>query len=155
DIAATGRQLATSTWSGSSRLEHATFSYDHLGHLTSMTRFLDAAAAASPVTTSWHTDSIGELVELDEPNSAAQFRSYDSWGELIDMTRNAANGTDTLHAVTQYDALGRVIRREERTNAVTDPDTVAQFAYDSAVLGRGRLSQASTPTSSVSFRYDA
>ena len=180
---ATGRQLATSTGLGSTRLEHATFTYDRLGHKTSMTRYLNAAAGASPVTTSWHTNSIGEIVEIDEPNSAPQFRSYDNWGELIDVTRSVTAGcpegsggdpqipgsscgggpaggddtppTDTLHVVTQYDALGRIIRKEERTNDVTNADTVAEFVYDRAVLGHGRLNRASTRTSSVSFGYDA
>ena len=80
--------LATSTWLGSTRLEHATFDYDRLGHATNMTRYLDATAGSSPVTTSWRTNSIGEVVEVDEPSSAPQLRAYDSWGELTDTTRS-------------------------------------------------------------------
>src|ERR1043165_2787893 len=47
-LTATGRLLARSTLKGSDRLEHATFAHDVLGRVTSMTRYTDAPAGASP-----------------------------------------------------------------------------------------------------------
>ena len=117
-------------------------------------------------TTSWRYDSLGQVLELDEPDSAPQFRSYDNWGELtqvqwLDTTTNPATDRRTI---TQYDALGRVIHSEDRTNNVVDAATVNDFLYDQPVNVTtppvlathvlGRLAKATFPTGAVSFSYD-
>ena len=84
---AIGRLVTRSTWQGATRLEHATFAHDRLGRQTSMTRYQDAAAMAKPVTSSWHFDSLGQLLELDEPDSVPQLNTYSSWGELVQVRR--------------------------------------------------------------------
>ena len=84
---AVGRTIARSTWQGATRLEHATFTHDRLGHQTGMTRYRDAVAGANPVTSSWHFDSLGQVVELDEPDSVPQLNTYSSWGELLRVRR--------------------------------------------------------------------
>ena len=160
---AIGQVIARSTWSGANRLEHATFSHDRLGRLTAMTRYQDAAGAAAAVTSSWHYDSLGQLLELDEPDSVPRSYAYSSWGELVDTSRIPPSGGAGLHVLAHYDALGRVIHREEQRNGVTDPETVHDYFYDQGVTIApqvtpthvlGRLAQATSPTGSVSFSYD-
>ncbi|HEX8111801.1 MAG TPA: hypothetical protein VF516_28915 [Kofleriaceae bacterium] len=52
-----------------------------------MTRYQDAASGANPVTSSWRFDSLGQMLELDEPGSAPQFNTYSNWGELLQTVR--------------------------------------------------------------------
>ena len=146
-------------------LERATFRYDALGNLAGMARHQDPLSTAT-VTTSWHYDSLGQVLQLEEPDSAPQFRSYDNWGELtqvqwLDTTTTPATERRTI---TQYDALGRVIHSEDRTNNVVDAATVNDFLYDKPVNVTtppvlathvlGRLAKATLPTGAVSFSYD-
>jgi RHS repeat-associated protein len=200
---AIGRTTARSTWQGGARLEHATLGYDGLGHLTRMTRYQDPAstAGARPVTSSWHYDSLGQILELDEPDSVPQLNSYSSWGELTEVFRNtgpapsggSGSGDDapgtgdpqdllsrwfaqftqqvdvnleqgTTRIVKRYDALGRMVHSEQQDNDVVVPETVNDYLYDqpvdlapqlTATNVLGRLSQASSPTGTVSFSYDA
>ena len=147
-------------------LEDTQFGYDRLGHLIRMVRAHDPSSTTT-VATTWHFDSLGQVLELDEPDSAPQFRSYTTWGELVltqwnDTTTSPASERRLLN---RYDALGRLVHREERTNQVVDAATVHDFVYDQAVHGAtppvtatnvvARLAKATSPTSSVSFSYDA
>ena len=50
-----------------------------------MTRYQDPTNQAGPVTTTWHTDSLGQVTTLEQPGVAAQTRSFDSWGELTQV----------------------------------------------------------------------
>lgn len=160
-LTAAGRLLARATWQGANRLEYATFTQDRLGHLASMTRYQNAAAGSNPVTSSWRTNSLGQLIELDEPDAAAQLNTYSNWGELIETKRTAA-GT-VKRTVQKYDAYGRVIHSEQQSAGVVDPETVHDYAYDTAVQVApqvtaknvlGRLAKATWPTGSVTFSYD-
>jgi RHS repeat-associated protein len=160
-VTATGRLISRATLQGSTRLEYATFTQDRLGHLASMTRYQNAASGTDPVTSSWHTDSLGEVVELDEPDSPAQSNVYSQWGELVETNRIQAG---SLRRVVQtYDALGRVTHSEHQTAGVVDPETVHDYAYDTAVQVApqvtatnvlGRLAKASWPTGAVTYSYD-
>ena len=164
---ANGQVLSRSTYKAGfdAPLERATFRYDALGNLSSMTRYQDSASTAK-VTTSWRYDSLGQVLELHEPDSATLFHSYDNWGELtqvqwLDTTTSPA--TDR-RLVTRYDALGRVVHNEDRTNDVVDAATVHDYLYDEpvhvttppvlATNVRGRLAKATFPTGSVSLSYD-
>ena len=153
--------------------ERATFGYDALGHRTNLTRYQDPApvspseisAGSKPVTIAWHYDSLGHVLELDEPDSAAQFRSYSNWGEPVqvqwcDATTSPCTDRRTL---VSYDALGRLMHGEDRTGGAVDVDTVNDYTYDqpanfvnSLVPAHllGRLASASWPTGRVSFSYD-
>src|ERR1051325_578092 len=97
-------------------------------------------------------------MSLQEPDSALQTNTYSEWGELLD------SGRGSLHTVATYDALGRVVHREDQRDGVTDAATVNDYHYDDGVnvttlvtptYTRGRLTQASWPTGSVSLSYDA
>jgi len=176
DYTASGRLIRRETWGWDAstnpvQIEKATFGYDALGHLTNMTRYQDAAAGANPVSSSSHYDSLGWLLEFDEPPSAPQFRSYDSWGELT-QTQWCDNGsiapcpTSDRRSILKYDALGRVIHSEDQTMNVVDAATVNDYTYDKPVTIStpqttltttnvlGRLVQATSPTSAIALSYD-
>jgi RHS repeat-associated protein len=160
-VTATGRLLGRSTFQGGNRIEHADFSHDRLGRLTSMTRYQNAAASSNPVTTRWHFDSLGQVLQLDEPNNPPQFNVYSNWGELIETNRTVSG---SLKRVVQvHDALGRLTHSEHQIGGVVDPETVHDYFYDTPVQvapqvtatnTRGRLAQATWPTGSVTFSYD-
>lgn len=155
-------------WTGKSgllsRIEFATFSYDPFGQLTRMDRYRDAATATSAVTTRWSYDSMGRLLTLDESGSATQNRSYDTWGDLTQVQWIDATIGGDRRNVMQYDALGRLVRSEDRTGGVVDVDTVNTYLYDTGVNTitpsviatnvLGRMAKANSPTSTVSFSYD-
>ncbi|HMG24733.1 MAG TPA: hypothetical protein VK607_25525, partial [Kofleriaceae bacterium] len=161
---AIGRTIMHSSRQGSSRLEHAMFGYDRLGHRISMTRYKDAAAGIKPVKSSWRFDSLGQVLELDEPDSAPQLRTFSNWGELTSVKRTASGSTATLWVRSTYDAYSRLIHQEQSRNTAVDADTVMNYQYDAGVNLApqvtptnvlGRLAQASSPTGSTSFSYDA
>ena len=126
-----------------------------------MTRYQDPQGA-KPVTSSWHYDSLGRVLELDEPEAVPQFNTYSNFGELLQVVRNLDAST-TTRLVTRYDGLGRTVHTEQQNNGVTDTETVHDYLYDEAVdLAPqvsashviGRLALAVSPTSSVAFSYD-
>jgi YD repeat-containing protein len=164
-VTAVGRLLGRTTFQGgfqnSNRIEHADFTHDRLGRLTSMTRYQNAAASTNPVTTRWHFDSFGQVLQLDEPDSPPQFNVYSNWGELLENKRTV-NGS-VRRTVQSYDALGRPTHSEQQTGGVVDPETVHDYFYDTpvqvapqvtATFTLGRLAQATWPTGSVTFSYD-
>jgi RHS repeat-associated protein len=179
---ASGRLISRTTMQGKARLEYMAFTVDRLGRTSSMTRYQDAAGGTNFVTSSMHFDSLGQLIELDEPDSPPQLRTYSNWRELLSTSRtiqtsgaaasgvsssartDATTGSSTaLTVVNTYDALGRLTHTENRRGGVADPGTVDNYLYDVAVNVApqvtptnmlGRLSQASSPTGAVSFSYD-
>ena len=146
------------------------FGYDALGHLTRMIR-KDVAHPPASVTTTWHYDNLDQVIGLEEPDGAPQFRSYDRWGALLstqwcDATISSCSaGTINRRTDYRYDARGRLMHSEEKTNSVVIGETVKDFVYDQGVNTTtppvtaanvlGRLAKATAPTSSVSFSYDA
>jgi YD repeat-containing protein len=174
-MTAIGRVIARSTWSptagndpfSGTRLQHATFTHNPLGQRTGMTRFADAAGGTDPVAWSWRFDSLGQLLQSQEPESAPQVTTYSDWGQPLEVQWTDSTSTPAVdrRVVHTYDALGRLVHREEQTNQVVDAATVHDFIYDQAVHSTtppvtathvlGRLAKATSPTSSVSFSYDA
>jgi RHS repeat-associated protein len=159
---AIGRVIERSAWLVGTRLEDATFAYDPLGQLTSMTRFQDAANAKAGVSWLRQVDSIGETLGLTEPDAPVRSYRHSDWGELIE-TEWLDGGTDR-RMISTYDAAGRVRRVEERNNGITDPQTVMTYDYDVGVplsplvtpaFVLGRLARASSPRGQVAFSYDA
>ena len=150
-------------------LEDVVFSYDALGHRTTMTRYQDPTNQAGPVTTTWHTDSLDWLTRLEEPGVAPQTRIFDSWGEVTQVqwcndlgTASCPAGQDRVSLI-QYDAMGRVTHREDKAGGQTVPETVSDFSYDansSAIEGvprnnvLGRLALATWSTGQEWFTYD-
>jgi RHS repeat-associated protein len=163
---ATGRPLTRATTQNGTNLDLVSIAHDTLGRMTSMTRYHDPATQSNPVTTTWHYDSFGNLIELDVPDSSPQFRTFDDWGELtqVQWTDSTAAGIDR-RSINRFDALGRVVHREDRTSGNVEPRTVNDLVYDvgvdnatpavTAVNVLGRLAKATSPTSSVSFSYSS
>ena len=159
---AIGRVIERSAWVAGTRIEDATFAYDPLGQLTSMTRFQDAANANAGVSWLRQVDSIGETLQLIEPDAPVRSYRYSDWGELIE-TQWLDGGVDR-RMVSTYDAAGRVRRAEERNNGIIDPQTIMTYDYDVGVpvsplvtpaFVLGRLARASSPRGQVAFSYDA
>jgi RHS repeat-associated protein len=164
-VTALGRVLGRSTFQGgfqdSNRIEHADFTHDRLGRLTGMTRYQNAAASTNPVTTRWHFDSLGQVLQFDEPDSPPQFNVYSNWGEVIETNRTVSGSLKRV--VKRYDAHSRLTHSEQQTGGVVDPETVHDYFYDTPVQVApqvtaantlGRLAQATWPTGSVTFSYD-
>src|SRR5262249_11320438 len=172
--------LARYTWQatppqGGARIEYALFTRDHLGHITSMTRYQDPGAVAPSlgVKTQFSYDSLGHLIAQslwDTQNPPNQLipekdSTFDHLGELLGTFWNV--GDPDQQAVTyRYDALGRLTHSEETTGVMppnTDLATVKDFAYDVGVSTPqvnptyvlGRLARATSPTGDVYFSYDA
>lgn len=156
-------------------LERMHFAHDPKGRITILRRFQNPNAVTNPVDTIWHYDSLGQVTELDEPApNAPQFRSYDTWGELtasgwcdpaFGTCPTPATPSSSNRSVTvRYDALGRLTHREDRTNGAAIPQTVNDYVYDigvntttppvTATNVLGRLTKATSSTSSTSFSYD-
>jgi len=147
-------------------LEAMDLDYDRLGNLSHMGRLLDLNTSAW-VNTDWKHDSLGQVLELIEPNSetqprTTQFRTYDNWGELTQV--QWTDETTDRRTISQYDALGRTVHSEDRTGNVVDAETINDYLYDqpvnvtrpvvNATNVLGRLSKATSPTSTTSFSYD-
>ena len=159
---AIGRVLSRSTMLAGTRLEYATFGYEPLGHQSSMVRYQNASSGSHPVASTWHFDSLGQLLELDEPTSAAQQRTYSDWGELKSVTWLPSQ-LDVSHSiVSTYDALGRLTSSQELNDGIADLATLDKYTYDhagaSAIVDptfvTGRLASASSPASTAVFSYD-
>jgi RHS repeat-associated protein len=159
---AIGRVLSRSTTQSGARIEFETFGYELLGHQTALTRYQDPAGGSNPVTSSWKFDSLGQILELDEPTSAPQTRTYSDWGELTAVTWSPVSPEPKHSIINGYDALGRVTYSEEQNDGTTDPATYNKYSYDvpgtspyvtPANVG-GRLASASGPTGNVVFSYD-
>ncbi|WP_147451091.1 RHS repeat-associated core domain-containing protein [Corallococcus llansteffanensis] len=163
---ATGRILSRSTWKGTVRLEHATFTHDRLGQLTGMTRFLDPVLPSGPVQSSWTYDSFGQRLQWQEPASAVKTARYSNWGEPLEVSwyESVAVPAGNRNLLNRYDALGRVTHTEERSAGVAEPDTVYDFLYDvgssptSLVVPAnvlGRLARTKSSLGEVSYSYDS
>jgi hypothetical protein len=161
---AIGRPLfrSTSQMSGT-RLEFASFTHDHLGNLNSMTRYGSTAGFTNPVQWSWRYDSLGRLLQLNEPGSTPQTRSYSNWGELLQMQWTPPAPEPAHSVIYHHDALGRLIETEEQNGGVTDPATVKKYDYDvgksfpqvNPTYVLGRMARAAAATGEVHFSYDA
>jgi RHS repeat-associated protein len=144
------------------RLQDATFSYDHLGRLASITRYLSPSDATSPTQWTRRLDSQGQVIEFSEPEAPTRFYRYSDWGEPVEV-RWTQGGT-TAQLLQTFDALGRISALEERNTGVTDPETVNTFVYDAGInvtplvaptFVVGKLARASSPHGDVTFSYDA
>jgi RHS repeat-associated protein len=177
-LTAIGRPVQRVTFDSRLRaLERLTFTHDMLGNVTSMTRYEDPKRAtasepgpgSNPVTTKWRYDSLGWIIERDQPANAPQYLTLNSWGEVTAVQWNdpTLSGGSDRRTITKFDALGRVTHAEDLTNNVTDPETIIDYAYDqpaavstpqltvNPTFVLGKLAKATASTSAVSFSYDA
>jgi YD repeat-containing protein len=99
------------------KIEGAQFGYDRLGDLIRMARYQDPQSETTVAVTTWHFDTLGQMLELDEPGSAPQFRSYDNWGELTLTQWN-----DTTHHSVERSAYDQPIRRARPLGASRGSD---------------------------------
>jgi YD repeat-containing protein len=159
---ALGRVIERSTVRNDVRLDYVTFAYDSLGQQRAITRFLKPAIAAAPVDWWWQLDSLGQTLEVREPQTAQRSYSYSDWGEPIEA--RWTDGGIARAVKGEFDALGRLTRVAEFNNGIEDDTTVKKYGYDVGVNASshvsptfvlGRLASASTPEGRVSFSYDA
>lgn len=152
-------------------LEVADYGYDKLGNRVQANRYLDVMNVAGAVSSNWRYDSLGRITRLAESGAAPQTRRYDDWGNLVstqwcDPAVSACTQDTPNRALhNTYDGYGRLTRGEERSNGTVIAATVREFAYDvgvntaippvTATHVLGRLAQAGSPTSTVSYSYDA
>jgi RHS repeat-associated protein len=160
---AIGRELTRFTSTIFTRLEYAAFTYDRLGQPIGMTRYGDPVLLNDPVHASRRLDSLGQVLEWSEPETATKYFKYSNWGELLEVRWTDSAASIDRRLVSHYDALGRMTYREERNNGVADPDTINEYFYDvgTSVAPQvtptnvlGRLAQATAPTGKVYFSYD-
>lgn len=158
-----GRLLFRSTWQNGVRLEHEAFTQDRVGQLIDFTRYQDPVNAANPVAWTWQYDSLGRVVRMQEPDAAPQTRTFDNFGELVQVQWTPPSPESTSALLRKYDALGRITHAEEQKGGVTDPATVYDYTYDKGTspwsgvtLSHlvGRMTHASSPTGEVFFSYD-
>ncbi len=159
---AIGRTLSRSTSKGAAVLEYASFARDPLGRLTSVTRFLTPATPADPVQWSRRLDSLGQTLQLTEPEAAPRNFEYSNWGEITGVYWT--EGTTERRIASRFDALGRLVGADERDDGNVDPATVRWYSYDlpadlspygAATFVLGRLAQAGSPNGRVDLSYDA
>lgn len=159
---ATGRLIERSTILGGERTEYSTFFHDRLGHQSAMMRFQDPKNGSNPVVWSLRHDSLGQVLELREPETAIRNFSYSDWGEPTE-TRWLDGGIQrTLRS--EYDALARLTRTTELHNGVPDAEATREYAYDTPVVlspqvtpgfVSGRLARATSASGQVAFSYDS
>jgi RHS repeat-associated protein len=127
-----------------------------------MDRFGDPAGLTNDVQWSWQVDSLGQILQSAEPDTATRSYSYSDWGEPIEA--RWVDGGIERRLVRSYDAVGRLTATEERNDGVTDPETVTTYAYDTAVsvsplvtptFVLGQLARATAAAGQVTFSYDA
>ncbi|WP_158625570.1 RHS repeat-associated core domain-containing protein [Corallococcus carmarthensis] len=165
-LTAVGRMLSRTTTKSGTPLEHATFTYDRLGQLTGMTRYLDPVGLTGPVTWSWVQDSFGQRLSWQDPDSALKTAKYSDWGEPLEVkwTESITAPTGERSQLSRYDAQSRITHSEERTKGVTEQDTVYDFLYDfgasptslvTPTYVLGRLAQTKSSLGEVFYSYDA
>ncbi len=121
------------------------FGYDLLDQPTSVTD-------PRQLVTQYETTGLGDVKQLTSPDSGTANSTFDTAGNL--KTRTDARG---VLATYSYDELNRAKKvvfskagEANRTVSWTYDQTGASFGY-----GVGRLTTASTPDASTTFRYDA
>jgi RHS repeat-associated protein len=105
------------------------------------------AGATSPVAHHFTYDSLGRLVEADDPDIGLRLMTYDDAGHMIRHVNGAAQGI-TLG----YDRAGRLTAR------VADDGARYDYHYDADVQGQprpGYLAWVAEPTGRVELGYDA
>jgi RHS repeat-associated protein len=171
-LSAIGRTIEQYTIQGSQTLEDELFGYDAFGHVTSVARL--QASTGSSATTTLTYSSTGQLTQLQEPGLLPQYRSYDSWGDLSNVSWTDFSEAATPSRVTSYhyDPLGRLASSSMQDvdsatgESTPDPEGAVSYAYDvpltSGPTGNqvtptnvlGRLAQATWSTGSVALSYD-
>src|SRR5579871_196945 len=101
-----------------------TYAYDPVGNPVSTTD-----AVGNVVTATY--DTRGRKISSTDPDLGTWTYSYDTLGELVSQT-DAKSQTTTFN----YDKLGRAVQRVET-------DMTAQWVYDTAAMGVGKLTSAS------------
>lgn len=167
-FSATGLLVEHSTQKNGVLFDRSTREYDRFGNLRKIVRWAqpDSGDASPSVVFELQNDSIGLPIASSESGDAQRSYVYDSWGQLVEARWFESRGNSPGNRVlrSQYDAYGRLLRKEELANGVVDQDALATFFYDvpetiatPALATRntlGRLSKASMPHYTRRLSYD-
>ena len=131
-----------------------THSYDAWGQVFSTT----TGTGSQAVTVTWAYDARGRRIKEDDPDRGVTTYAYNGFDELVKQTGAAGN----VQAMT-YDALGRLITRQDSApdgaDADTDPDIESKvtWTWDTTSNGLGQLHRVSDPHTGAgrTRRYDA
>ena len=113
--------------SGASDRSEIIYAYDAAGNLISSTDAMGKATTMS-------YDVRGRKTQMNDPNMGLWKYAYNVLGELI-WQKDAVGNTTVL----TYDDLGRLANRVDKNSAKVT-DKTAQWTYDSASNGKGRIS---------------
>lgn len=161
---AIGRTIKRETTQGTS-LELAEYGYDVFAHLTRVIRYgaPTTTTPSQPVTWTMRFDSRGELLELNEPSVAKQYRTFSDFGELKTISSGNTAPYQSRQIKNEYDGLGRLVSTAELNDGVVNLETEMKYRYDVANASPlltptnviGRLAAATSPTLKISLSYDA
>ena len=162
----TGQMLSQSRVLGTTELELAEYGYDRLGMPASLKRSAEPQSSSTSVTWTWTNDSLGNVLQSNEPAGVSYRFTYDDWGNATAVRWRDSTGIVSLEKGLHfnYDGLARLLRSQESLNGQMDADTLREYFYDvssgqpeqlDANFLLGQLSFARTGTRTVSFGYDA
>ncbi len=164
---AIGSLVSASRLKGSIRLDFADYKYNRLGDLIQIRRWKNPfIAGAGHVSWSFLYDSLGQLLEIQEPRVSTRKQTYDEWGNLFESTWLDTSFTPTVTRGSRNtnDGFGRLIKVEQTIDGIADPKFTLKYFYDSPSEDpnhlsptnlRGRLSYASDETMNTFFGYDS
>lgn len=149
--------------SSDSVLDAATYGYDGLGQLTSMSK----TEGGQAYTWRWGFDQAGRRIWSYDPDTGPTTTTYDAAGSAATVTTGhtgaqasvidttapyapAITGTPTSIITTHYDALERPTSRIDATDP-NNPVTLASWGYDDATVanGLGRQTSETVPITGV------
>lgn len=122
------------------------YGYDELNRLT------NAAAGAPNVGSASYTfDAVGNLQTVRLGNAVTNTYSYNSLNRLTNLVTKAASGTLATFAY-QLAAAGNRTNLSESINTVARTNT---WSYDALYRLTNEVIQGSSPTGTISYKYDA
>jgi len=124
------------------------YTYEATGEISTIYDAIGTAAGdyASPARyLRYHYDTLGRVIQTDEPNTGSSLAEYDHQGNAT-STANVRGAT----TLTQYDALGRIL-------SIDRPDGVGEwdldFTYDPISRKRKKVTTPDSPYSDA-WEYD-
>jgi RHS repeat-associated protein len=159
---AIGRLATRLRFKANDVLERASFGYDVLGNLSTITRFGKPATFEEPSTWSFKHDSLGRIIKSLEPAQAEKTYVYDTDSNLVNVTwPGPANHIKGVSS--SYDAYGRLREQFETLDGTAVEGAYSRFHYDTPADSPqhvsptnllGRMSWAESAAMRTYFGYD-